>query len=175
MDFFPEPNSPEIAPFTQAFLRVMFAHVKFEHRVTELADVIRRNPGCGETKALVWSAKDRPKKFGKLCAENQSKHPGGLPEADTIVRCFDEAFPLCKDRNYLAHGVWWRFDANRIDVHAVRIRTDEPPSRGFTIEQMQRVAESFADVENELWGLQQAIEARLPAEPLPSRTSDPAA
>ena len=164
MHFFPEPNSPEIAPFTQAFLRVMFAHVEFERRVAELADAITVNLGFGETEVLVWSAKDRARKFGKLCAENQSKHPGGLPEADTIVRCFDEAFPLCNDRNWLAHGVWWRFDASGglIDVHAVRIRAEEPLSREFTVEQIERVADSFTDIEIELWRLQQAIEARLP-------------
>jgi hypothetical protein len=163
MRFFPDPDSPDLAPFTQAFLRMMFAHVEFERRVAELADVITLDPGFGET--LVWSAKDRPKKFGKLCAQNESEHPGGLPEAD--VRCFDEAFPLCNDRNWLAHGVWWRFDSNvgLIDVHAVRIRRDEPLSREFTAEQIQRVADSFTDVEVELWKLQRAIEARLPHEP----------
>ena len=167
MRFFPEPDSPDLEPFTRAFLRMMFAHVEFERRVAELADVITLDPGFGET--LFWSAKDRPKKFGKLCAENQSKHPGGLPEADAIVRCFEEAFPLCSERNWLAHGVWWRFDANvgLVDVHAVRIRPDEPLSREFTAEQIQRVAECFIDVEVELWKLQRAIEARLPHEPLP--------
>ena len=173
MRFFPEPDSPDLAPYTQTFLRMMFAHVDFERRVAELADAITLDLRYGET--LVWSAKERPKEFGKLCAQNQSKHPGGLPEADAIVRCFDEAFPLCNDRNWLAHGVWWRFDANvgLIDVHAVRLRSDEPLSREFTAEQIQRVADSFADLEVKLWQLQRAIEARLPYEPLPSELSDP--
>jgi hypothetical protein len=172
--FFPEPDSPEIAPFTQAFLRMMFAHVEFERRVAEMADVITLDPRFGETEATAWSAKDRPKKFGKLCADNQGKHPRGLPEVDAIVRCLDEAFPLCKDRNWLTHGVWWRFDANMIDVHAVRIRDDEPLSREFTAEQIEQLAESFKDVEVELWKLQSAIEARLPPEPLPPDLSEPA-
>jgi hypothetical protein len=90
------------------------------------------------------------------------------------VRCLDEAFPLCKDRNWLTHGVWWRFDANMIDVHAVRIRDDEPLSREFTAEQIEQLAESFKDVEVELWKLQSAIEARLPPEPLPPELSEPA-
>jgi hypothetical protein len=63
MRFFPEPNSPELVPFTKAFLRVMFAHVGFEHRVADLAEVITLEFGFGETTALVWSAKERPKKF----------------------------------------------------------------------------------------------------------------
>jgi hypothetical protein len=96
-----------------------------------------------------------------------------LPEADDIVRCLDKAFRLCKDRNWLAHGVWWRFDTNVgvLDVHAVRIRDDEPPSREFTVEQIRQIAESFIDVEVELYKLQAAIEARLPQEPLPPEVS----
>ena len=58
MRFFPEPDSPDLAPFTQAFLRMMFAHVEFERRVADLAGVITLTPGFGDT--LVWSAKDRP-------------------------------------------------------------------------------------------------------------------
>ena len=136
MRFFPEPDSSEIAPFTHAFLHMMFAHVEFERRIADLAVVITLDPGFGETKATIWSAKERPEKFDKLCSDNQSKHPGGLPEADAIVRCLDKALPLCKDRNWLAHGVWWRFGANigAIDVHAVRIRDGEPLSREFTVD-----------------------------------------
>ena len=87
MRFFPEPDSSEIAPFTHAFLHMMFAHVEFERRIADLAVVITLDPGFGETKATIWSAKERPEKFDKLCSDNQSKHPGGLPEADAIVRC----------------------------------------------------------------------------------------
>src|SRR5262249_42202997 len=155
---------------------MMFAHVEFERRVAELADVIALSLGFGETKALVWSAKDRPKRFGKLCAQYQSKHPSGLPETDAIVRCFDEAFPLCNDRNWLAHGVWWRFDANfdLLDVHTVRVRCNEPPPGEFTVEQIQRIADAFADVEVELWKLQRAIEDRLPPDCWPpSNSTDP--
>jgi hypothetical protein len=174
MRFFPEPDSPALAPFTQAFLRVMFAHVSFEHRVADLAEVITLELGFGETTALFWSAKERPKKFRKLCTQYQRKHVGGLPEADAIAEYFDEAFLLCGDRNWLAHGLWWRFDANTgvIDVHAVRVRPGELLNREFTVEQIERIATAFADVEVELWKLQKAIEDRLPPEPLPPELSD---
>jgi hypothetical protein len=89
--FFLEADSPELAPFTQAFLRTMFAHVEFERRVAELADVITLIFEFGEKEAIIWSAKNRSKKFRELCSENQHKHTGGLPETDAIVRCFDEA------------------------------------------------------------------------------------
>ena len=130
--------------------------------------------GFGETTALFWSAKERSKKFRRLCTQYQGKHAGGLPEADAIVQCFDEAYALCSDRNWLAHGLWWRFDANTgvLDVHAVRVQPDELLNREFTVEQIERIATAFADVEVELWKLQTAIEDRLPQEPLPPELSD---
>ena len=174
---FPEPDSPELGPFTRAFMHMMFAHVEFERRVAELAGVITLKSDFGKT--LSWRANERPKKFKDLCARNQSKHRDGLPEADAIVRRLWDAFVLCNERNWLAHGVWWRIDTNvgLIDVHTVRVpkKNEGPPSRKFTVEQIQQIAESFKDVEAELWKLQRAIEARLPQEPLPpdpSTTAD---
>ena len=172
--FLPEPDSPELGPFTRAFMHMMFAHVEFERRLAELADMITLTPGFGETE-LLGSARERPKKFTALCAKNHNKHPGGLPEADDIAKLLDEASQLCNERNWLAHGVWWRIDtvAGIIDVHAVRVREGEPPSREFTVDQIQQVAESFKDVEVELWKLQRTIEVRLPPQPLPPKLSAP--
>jgi hypothetical protein len=83
--FLPEPDSPELGPFTRAFMvHMMFAHVEFERRVAEA-----------------------------LCAKNHNKYPGGLPEANAIANLLDEAFPICNERNWLAHGVWWRIDTVR--------------------------------------------------------------
>jgi hypothetical protein len=172
--FFPEPDSPALVPFTRAFMRMMFAHVEFERRVADLADVITLTPGFGETKAVAWSAKERPKRFASLCVQNHNQHPRGLPEVDAIAKLLDEAFGLCNERNWLAHGVWWRIDtdAGLIDVRAVRAREQEPLRREFTVEQVQQIAESFKDVEAELFKLQAAIEARLPQEPLPPELQD---
>jgi hypothetical protein len=165
--FLPEPDSPELGPFTRAFMRMMFAHAEFERRVAELADVITLTPGFAETESL-GCAKERPKKFTALCAKNYNKHPGGLQEADAIAKLLDKAFRICNERNWLAHGVWWRIDtvAGIIDVHAVRARKEEPPSREFTVHQIQQIAESFKDVEAELYKLQAKIESRLVPEPL---------
>jgi hypothetical protein len=176
--FLPEPDSPELGPFTRAFMRMMCAHVEFERRVAELANVVTLTPGFGETKALGWFAKERPKKFTALCTQNHKKHPSGLPEADAIARLLDEAFHLCNERNWLALGVWWRIDtvAGIIDVHAARIREEEPLGREFTVDQIQQIAESFKDVEAELWRLQRAIQDRL-SDPCcsPSTSGDQAA
>jgi hypothetical protein len=33
MHYFPDPDDPHLIPFTRAFVRMMFAHAEFEHRV----------------------------------------------------------------------------------------------------------------------------------------------
>ena len=175
--FFPEPDSPELGPFTRAFMHMMFAHVEFERRVAELAGVITLKSDFGENSVL--ARKRAAEEVQGSLRRNQSKHRDGLPEADAIVRRLWDAFVLCNERNWLAHGVWWRIDTNvgLIDVHTVRVpkKNEGPSSRKFTVEQIQQIAESFKDVEAELWKLQRAIEARLPQEPLPpdpSTTAD---
>ena len=64
--FLPEPDSPELGPFTRAFMHMMFAHVEFERRLAELADMITLTPGFGETE-LLGSARERPKS-SRRCA-----------------------------------------------------------------------------------------------------------
>jgi hypothetical protein len=120
--------------------------------VAELADMITLTPGFGETE-LLGSARERPKKFTALCAKNHNKHPGGLPEADDIAKLLDEASRLCNERNWLAHGVWWRIDtvAGIIGVHAVRVREGEPPSREFTVDQIQQLTTDLAPVRSGSW------------------------
>jgi len=168
----PEPDSPGISPFTRAFMRMMFAHVEFERRVAELADVITLTPGFGETGAL-GVRKRAAEKFTALCAKNYNKHPGGLPEADAIAKLLDKAFRICNERNSLAHDVWWRIDtiAGIIDVHAIRARKEKPLTREFTVHRIQQIAESFKDVEAEFYKLQAKIESRLVPEPLPTEPS----
>jgi hypothetical protein len=162
LHFFPEPDSPELEPFRLAFMRMLFAHAEFERRMAELADVIALKPGFGETEAIRWFSDVRPKKFRKLCADHQSKHPNGLPEVDDIARWLEKAFDLGKERNWLVHGFWWTIDpATGIDVHTVRVREEEPLSRTFTVERIDQIAESFKDVEVELWKLQRAVRDRL--------------
>ena len=175
MRFFPEPDSSEIAPFTHAFLHMMFAHVEFERRIADLAVVITLDPGFGETKATIWSAKERPEKFDKLCSDNQSKHPGGLPEADAIVRCSRQGVTplqgpeLAGPRRLVEIWCEHRRDRRARRAHS-RWRTAEPRVHR---RQIQRVADSFIDVEIELWKLQSAIEHRLPREPMPPELSEP--
>ena len=172
--FLPEPDSPELGPFTRAFMHMMFAHVEFERRLAELADMITLTPGFGETE-LLGSARERPKS-SRRCAPKITTSILVACRRLTTSRNFSMRHSeLCNERNWLAHGVWWRIDtvAGIIDVHAVRVREGEPPSREFTVDQIQQVAESFKDVEVELWKLQRTIEVRLPPQPLPPKLSAP--
>lgn len=148
----------------------MFAHAEFEHRISALLNVITQDPGFGDNPTTArWSAKDRPKEVGKLCMLHQCEHPAGLPETDAIVRYLSEAFPLCNERNWLAHGIWWLFDAKAgvVSVRAQKLRPGEEANRDFTARCIQGIASAFSDIEAEIYKLQRAIKARLPREPLP--------
>jgi hypothetical protein len=46
--YFPDADVPALQPFTQAFVRMMFAHAAFEHRVSDLMNVITGIVGFGE-------------------------------------------------------------------------------------------------------------------------------
>ena len=121
--FFPEPDSPELGPFTRAFMHMMFAHVEFERRVAELAGVITLKSGLRRD-SCPGAQDERPKKFTDLCARKSEQASRRLAGS----RCYRATFMrhpvLCNERNWLAHGVWWRIDtvAGIIDVHAVRVR-----------------------------------------------------
>jgi hypothetical protein len=175
LHYFPDPDHPDFAPFAQALVRMIFAHAGFEHRVSELLNVITGDPDFGENPTTTrWSAKDRPKEVRKLCDQHKSEHPNGLPETDAIVRRLREAFPLCNERNLLAHGIWWGLDpeAGVVNVRAAKVRPKEDPHRDFTADTIQRIATTFDDLEADLYKLQAAIEARLPPEPLPPELLD---
>ena len=164
--FFPDPDDPKMTPFTRAFVRMMFAHAEFERRVSELVTLITQQPGFGEQSKNRFSAKNRAKEVEKLCSNGASKHPAGLPETEAIVRLLNDAYPLCSDRNWLAHGNWWAMDttAGVITVRAATEYPDEPLHRNFTIEEIDRTSSNLRDLEAELYKLQSAIEGRLSAD-----------
>ena len=165
--FFPDPDDPKMANFTRAFVRMMFAHAEFERRVSELVSLITRRLGFGEQPKNRFSAKNRAKEVEKLCSDNASKRPAGLPETEAIVRLLNEASPLCNDRNWLAHGNWWLLDttAGVITVRAAKDYPDEPLHRNFTFEEIDRTSSKLRDLEAELYKLQTTIEGRLPPDP----------
>jgi hypothetical protein len=73
-----------------------------------------------------------------------------------------EAFPLCNDRNLLAHGDWWRFDptTGKITVRGDRERDGEERHICFSAETLIKIADRLEDLEAELWKVKRAIERR---------------
>jgi hypothetical protein len=162
--YFPDPDDPGLIPFTRAFIRMMFAHADFEHRVSDLVGVIARCPRFGEKPENRWSARARPEKIKQLVLEHQAKHPGGLPEIDNIIDYLARSIVLCDRRNLLAHGTWWELnvEASSITVRSGTVRPGEEQHQRFTVGEIQQVADTFLDLEAQLYKIQRAIEARDP-------------
>jgi hypothetical protein len=100
--YFPE---AEIMPsFAIGFMRMMFAHAEFEEQVRRLQSAITNNPKFDKR----WDTSERPQRMAKLIED----HSGSVQdqEASEIRRVLTDAIDLCKRRNLLAHGRWWRFD-----------------------------------------------------------------
>jgi hypothetical protein len=164
MHYFPDPDTPDLQPFTQAFVHLMFAHAEFERRVSDLMGVITCQPDYGERpeNRRFWSAKQRPMLIKKLINEHQRKRVGGLPERAEIVTCLRRAIAPSDDRNMLAHGHWWAFNAGAGSI-TVRATTDWPNSekhRDFTVLGIREAIEKFEQLETELFFLQRRIEQR---------------
>ena len=157
--YFPDADEPALQPFTKAFVRLMFAHAAFEHRVSDLMDTITGVVGFGEQPKSRWSADNRPKLMKRLINEH---HPEGLPETADIVACLRRSIPFCRDRNLLAHGSWWEFNVDTITVRSGVEWPEQDRHRTFTVAEIQDTASLLDDLEVELWKLQSAIEARDP-------------
>jgi hypothetical protein len=67
--YFPDADVRALQPFSQAFVRMMFAHAAFEHRVSDLMSVITGIVGFGEQPDALWSAHQRPKRMKNLINE----------------------------------------------------------------------------------------------------------
>jgi hypothetical protein len=157
--YFPDADVPALQPFTQAFVRMMFAHAAFERRVSDLMNVITGIVGFGEQPDALWSAHQRPKRMKMLINEYR---PDGLPETADIVACLKRSVSFFHVRNLLAHGTWWEFneDENSIKVRSGVEWPNEDQHRTFTVTEIQDTADALDDLEVELWHLQRAIEAR---------------
>src|SRR5271166_1335350 len=84
MHYFPDPDTPDLQPFTQAFVHLMFAHAGFERRVSDLMGVITCKPKFGEQPENRWPARKRPKLMKRLIKQHQGKRVGGVPELNEI-------------------------------------------------------------------------------------------
>jgi hypothetical protein len=70
---FPDPDSNELRPFGQAFVRMMFAHAELEREILSLRNSIRGNSDFREK---LPPPRDRPDWIKKLI----DKHAPGMPE-----------------------------------------------------------------------------------------------
>jgi hypothetical protein len=120
-------------------------------------EVITGVIGFGERPKSRWSADKRPKLMKKLINEHNSR---GLPETADIVTCLKRSISFCRDRNLLAHELWWEFNVDTITVQSWVEWPKQDQHRTFTVAEIQDTATSFDDLEVELWKLQRAIEAR---------------
>jgi hypothetical protein len=167
MHYFPEHDAPDLQPFTQAFVHLMFAHAAFERRVSDLMSVVACEPEFGERPENRWSARKRPKAVKKLIKLNQNRRAGGIPESDKIVSCLRSAIAPSDVRNMLAHGHWWAFDVVAGSI-AVRAGIDWPRNeqhQDFTVASIRNATEFFEQSEVDLYLLQGRIEEREAIEP----------
>ena len=157
--YLPNADEPTLQPFTRAFVDMMFAHAAFEHRVSDLMEVVTGVKGFGERPENQWKMDDRPKRMRRLIKEYRRYV---LPETEAIVACLKRSISFYHTRNLLAHGVWWRFNmgANAITVRSRVARSNHDQHRTLKVADINLVATSLDALEVELWKLQTAIEAR---------------
>jgi len=136
----------------------MFAHANFEGVFLEMQNVVANDEAFSENGKNRWFAKDRPEKMRQLMIDRGCKND----EIATAHRVLTDAFPLCNDRNLLAHGDWWHFDttADEITVRADRDRNGEEQHRCFSAGTLTEIAERLDALELELWHVKRAIERR---------------
>ena len=149
---FPEPDS--IAPLAMAFARMMFAHAAFEVEVRRLQSAITTDPEFGERPCNQWGARERPARVAKLIESRL----GDIEEAQPIADILTKAIKPTDDRNLLAHGHWWRFQRDTLTVRRGTIRKGESMHVEWTVVDINRVAEMFADLEIELFKIRREIE-----------------
>jgi hypothetical protein len=145
-------------PFAMAFMRMMMAHAKFESEVRAMQSTVANDPRFGEQPENLWSAKKRPKLMVKLIEQKL----GQIPETEAIEQVLQDAFDPTKQRNHLAHGIWWAFDPQTASIH-VRggiQRKDEDPFGEYSEDAISAIASRFEGLEADLYKLRREIEKR---------------
>src|SRR5580693_2363249 len=97
-------------------------------------EVITGVIGFRERPKSRWSADKRPKLMKKLINEHHSR---GSPETADIVACLKRSISFCRDRNLLAHGLWWEFNVDMITVRSWVEWPKQAQHRTFTVAEIQ--------------------------------------
>jgi hypothetical protein len=110
--YFPQAESEAVQHFAIPFLKLMFAHANFEGVFRDLQNVVAKDETFSDKRKNRWAAIERAEKIRQLMTDH------GCQDAEiaTASRVLTDAFPLCNDRNLLAHGDWWRFDPTTGEV-----------------------------------------------------------
>ncbi len=153
---FPDPDI--ISPLAIMFARMMFAHAQFEQEVRILQGAITNDRTFGEQRRNQWGAKERPKKMAKLI----KAHLGTIPEAREIAKILTDAKPYCERRDFLAHGIWWRYSqkTSTITVRGGSSKKGPPHMKDYTETDIAMIVGWFKAFSAELYKLRAAIEHR---------------
>jgi hypothetical protein len=156
---FPEPEI--MRAHALAFVRMMFAHARFEREVRSLQSAITDDRDFGEQRNARWSAGDRPKSMTSLINE----HLGAIPEAKPIAKLLGEAIHPCNQRNHLAHGEWTKFnrETSTISVRGGIQWDGDPEWADYTEADILTIAITLRGLEAELYKLRREIEEAMAA------------
>jgi hypothetical protein len=154
MKFFP--TIDDVIDHALAFSRVMVAHAGFEAEVRNLQSTIVGDETFGEQPCNQWPADKRPARMANLIKERL----GEIEEIHPIKALLARAIKPTRARNLLAHGTWWCFDpeTSTITVRHGTVRPGEPVHVEWTADGIKRVAETFLDLEAELFNLRRDLE-----------------
>jgi hypothetical protein len=144
------PDAEEVKPHAMAFARLMFAHARFESGIRELQSAITGCQSFGEQRDNQWNARVRPERMAKLIKDKL----GDIEEAEPIAAVLEKSKKPSDDRNILAHGIWWCF--NR-ETSALTVRSG---TIWKGVGDINRVADTFDDLEADLYKIRRQIEKR---------------
>ena len=148
------PEAEIIQPFAMAFMRMMFAHARFEQEVRWLQRAITKNPKFDKR----WKTCERPMRMARLI-EN---HPGQVEdrEASEIERILTDAIKPCDERNLLAHGRWYRFDPKTLTISIRGEQKGEPEWSDYTESAILQIDGELRALATDLYKVRSDIEHR---------------
>ena len=157
------PEAEDIGPHAIAFAQLMFAHSEFEREVRSLQGAITNDLNFGERRGNHWEARQRPERMAKLI----KRHLGDdLQEVEPIAKLLSDAIGPCDQRNFLAHGEWWRFNTRTLTItvrSGRRWNDGQPEHLKHTVQKIEALGGEFKKLAIDLFKLRRRIEARRAA------------
>jgi hypothetical protein len=150
------PEADDVTPHAMAFARMMIAHARFEREIRNLQGVIAGDQSFGEQPGNQWTTPKRRARMAKLIKNKL----GDIEEARPVAAILTKAKKPCEDRNLLAHGTWWLFQPDTLALTVRRgvIHKGERMYVDWTVADIDRLAETFHDLEINLFKVRREIE-----------------